>query len=284
MVEFNGALYSYVHNLQGDVVGIVDNAGSLVVEYKYDAWGKSTLVRTLTTEYETLAELNPFRYRGYVYDEETGLYYLRSRYYASALCRFVNSDTFIGVSSLLSSHNVFCYCYNVAPKHKDANGKFAIAATGTLTYKFIEGSLIFLTMMGLISKSSTPDVNPSHTSNDTPSNTSGKTVEEELGEIAGQYGDLECVAARDAIVDYLLTRNLSYTVIELQFSPIPGYVYSNMYDRQISENGYHVGVEYNGNVYCNVHPLGLPEQTWIDDFEAAFNEPPVITRFSVTLE
>ena len=44
MVEFNGALYSYVHNLQGDIVGILDNAGSLVVEYKYDAWGKPTLV------------------------------------------------------------------------------------------------------------------------------------------------------------------------------------------------------------------------------------------------
>ena len=56
MVEFNGALYGYVHNLQGDVVGIVDSAGSLVVEYKYDAWGKPTLVRTLTTAYEMLAE------------------------------------------------------------------------------------------------------------------------------------------------------------------------------------------------------------------------------------
>ena len=43
MVEFNGALYSYIHNLQGDIVGIVDSAGSLVVEYKYDAWGKPTL-------------------------------------------------------------------------------------------------------------------------------------------------------------------------------------------------------------------------------------------------
>ena len=81
MVEFNGTVYSYVHNLQGDVVGIVDSAGSLVVEYKYDAWGKPILVRTLTTAYEALAELNPFRYRGYVFDEETRLYYLRSRYY-----------------------------------------------------------------------------------------------------------------------------------------------------------------------------------------------------------
>ena len=54
MVDFNGALYSYVHNLQGDIVGIVDSAGSLVVEYKYDAWGKPTHVRTLTTAYERM--------------------------------------------------------------------------------------------------------------------------------------------------------------------------------------------------------------------------------------
>lgn len=74
------------------------------------------------------------------------------------------------------------------------------------------------------------------------------------------------------------------TVIELQFSPIPGYVYSNMYDRQIGENGHHVGVEYKGNVYCNVHPPGLPEQTWMNDFKAALNEPPDITRSSVILE
>ena len=69
MVEFNGTLYSYVHDLRGDIVGILDNTGSRVVEYKYDTWGKPTLVRALTTEYEALAELNPFRYRGYVWDD-----------------------------------------------------------------------------------------------------------------------------------------------------------------------------------------------------------------------
>ena len=73
MVNFNGSLYSYVHNLQGDVVGIVDSLGSMVVEYKYDAWGKPVSVRTLTDAYETIAELNPFRYREYVYDVVTRL-------------------------------------------------------------------------------------------------------------------------------------------------------------------------------------------------------------------
>ncbi len=110
MVKFNGALYSYIHNLQGDIVGIVDSAGSLVVEYKYDAWGKPTLVRTLTTAYEVLAELNPFRYRGYVYDEETGLYYLRSRAYNPVQGRFLLSDVLIVPRRSFRDSNVFAYC------------------------------------------------------------------------------------------------------------------------------------------------------------------------------
>ena len=57
MVNFNGAYYMYLHNLQGDVVGLVDNSNNLVVEYKYDAWGKPTLVRTLTTAYERKDEI-----------------------------------------------------------------------------------------------------------------------------------------------------------------------------------------------------------------------------------
>ena len=79
VVDFNGVKYGYVHNLQGDIVAIVDGGGNQVVEYTYDAWGRP-LSKT-GTKADTLGTLNPFRYRGYVYDEETGLYYLRSRYY-----------------------------------------------------------------------------------------------------------------------------------------------------------------------------------------------------------
>ncbi|MEG1844328.1 MAG: hypothetical protein RR296_08795, partial [Clostridia bacterium] len=92
MVAYNGTLYTYLHNLQGDIIAIVDNVGSKVVEYGYDAWGKPTKTAskvaadgsTLTIEYAELARLNPFRYRGYVWDVETGYYYLRSRYYDPA--------------------------------------------------------------------------------------------------------------------------------------------------------------------------------------------------------
>ena len=133
MVDFNGALYSYVHNLQGDVVGIVDSAGSLVVEYKYDAWGKPTLVRTLTTAYEALAELNPFRYRGYVYDEETGLYYLRSRFYSPQLTRFLNPDAIVGVIGSILQQNLFLYASNMPTIFGDANGRFLCTLIGAVT-------------------------------------------------------------------------------------------------------------------------------------------------------
>ena len=93
-------------------MGIVDSAGNLVVEYKYDAWGKPVAVRTLTTAYETLAELNPFRYRGYVYDEETGLYYLRSRYYQKTWGRFVNADVLLRLNKRSPMVSQFFYCAN----------------------------------------------------------------------------------------------------------------------------------------------------------------------------
>lgn len=62
---------SLAHNLQGGIVGILDSTGALVVEYKYDAWGK--LLSTTGSLADTLGKRNPFRYRGYVYDEEKEL-------------------------------------------------------------------------------------------------------------------------------------------------------------------------------------------------------------------
>ena len=106
-VRFNGTTYTYLHNLQGDIVGILDNIGNLVVEYKYDAWGKP--LSTAGSLADTLGIRNPFRYRGYVYDEESELYYLRSRFYNSAIGQFVNADTLLGNTRCLLSHNVFTY-------------------------------------------------------------------------------------------------------------------------------------------------------------------------------
>ena len=93
-----------------------------MVEYKYDAWGKPIARRSLTIAYETLGKLNPFRYRGYVYDEETELYYLRSRYYNPTWERFVNADPLIGTIGKINGHNQYTYCRNAPVSMVDPCG------------------------------------------------------------------------------------------------------------------------------------------------------------------
>ena len=90
VVLFNGTAYAYLYNLQGDVIALVDANGSKVVEYKYDAWGKP--ISKTGTLASTLGTVQPFRYRGYAYDEETELYYLKRRYYHASLARFISAD------------------------------------------------------------------------------------------------------------------------------------------------------------------------------------------------
>ena len=110
---YDGVAYAYMYNLQGDVIALVDADGTKVVEYRYDAWGTPlSKTGTLAT---TLGTLNPFRYRGYVYDEETGLYYLRSRYYNPEWGRFVNADT-------IWNGSLFAYCHNSTVAYIDTDG------------------------------------------------------------------------------------------------------------------------------------------------------------------
>ena len=121
IVEFNGTKYGYIHDLQGDIVGIIDSTGTEVVKYTYDAWGKKlTVTGTLAG---SLGVINPFRYRGYVYDEETGLYYLRSRYYRPEWCRFISADKLI-------NGNLYCYCHNSPVRKSDDNGHEDYATLG----------------------------------------------------------------------------------------------------------------------------------------------------------
>ena len=119
VVVYNGTAYAYVKNLQGDIVALLNGAGNVVVSYAYDAWGMP--IGKSGSMAETLGTLNPFRYRGYVFDEETGLYYLRSRYYNPGWGRFVNADSYIGKMTMLS-HNLFLYCHNSPIFRIDASG------------------------------------------------------------------------------------------------------------------------------------------------------------------
>ena len=119
-VSYNGVIYTYIHNLQGDVIGLLDNSGALVVEYKCDAWGKA--ISTTGSLAATLGKRNPFRYRGYVHDEETGLYYLRSRYYIPEWNRFINADNYLFANLKLLLQSVYSYCRNNPSTYTDVNG------------------------------------------------------------------------------------------------------------------------------------------------------------------
>ena len=101
-------------------MGIVDSNGTEVVKYSYDVWGLP-MFATEGSMASTLGKANPFRYRGYVYDEETGLYYLRSRYYNPEWGRFLNADVVLGTDDLVS-HNVYVYCRNNPIDQIDESG------------------------------------------------------------------------------------------------------------------------------------------------------------------
>ena len=122
-VTWNGTTYYYAVNAQGDVMGIFDGSGNCVVTYNWDnAWGYNPEPEGSMAD--TLGTLNPLRYRSYVYDEETGLYYLQSRYYDSEICRFINADIYPTTGQGITGSNMFAYCGNNPVSRKDNSGEF----------------------------------------------------------------------------------------------------------------------------------------------------------------
>jgi len=116
----DGDMYYYVRNGQSDIIGILDNNGIQVVYYQYDSWGNPlTPSGSLAS---TIGADNPFRYRGYYLDSETGLYYLNSRYYDSTVGRFINADGLISASSSLLGTNMYSYCENNPVNGYDPSG------------------------------------------------------------------------------------------------------------------------------------------------------------------
>ena len=104
------------------MVAILNAAGTAVVTYTYDAWG-NPLTQTGPLS-ATLGTHNPLRYRGYVYDTDTGLYYLLSRYYDPQIGRFINADIFTSTGQGLNGTNMFAYCGNNPVSRKDDGGEF----------------------------------------------------------------------------------------------------------------------------------------------------------------
>ena len=95
----------------------------MVVEYTYSPWGE--ILSTTGDEANTIGVINPFRYRGYYYDEETGLYYLNARYYDPETGRFINADSIIAVGTDIATYNMFAYCKNNPIIYSDTDGQWA---------------------------------------------------------------------------------------------------------------------------------------------------------------
>lgn len=159
-VNFNGTEYFYLKNGQRDVTGLVDSTGAKVVQYTYDTWGEVWTVSGSLSS--TLGKLNPFRYRSYVYDNETGLYYLNSRYYNPVWGRFINADGFVSTGQGISGDNMFAYCGNNPVNRYDPSGNafLGIMAGAALLKLFIAGAASCLVYIGFKSIVNNPPASP----------------------------------------------------------------------------------------------------------------------------
>lgn len=127
---YNNIKCLYLKNLQNDVIGIVDNNNNVMVKYYYNAYGQ--IVNVVDTSGINLSTINPFRYRSYYQDDETGWYYLNSRYYDSKCHRFITMDDidYLGDSESVLSYNLYSYCENNPIVHIDSEGNAAANIIG----------------------------------------------------------------------------------------------------------------------------------------------------------
>lgn len=126
-MKYQNEMYFYRKNLFGDILGILDSHGTELVKYEYNSWGK--LLNLTDYSSNGLGRRNPFRFKGYYYDEELGMYYLNSRYYDPETGRFVNADD-VEVLEVeqenLAQYNLYAYCLNNPVNRADESGELSI--------------------------------------------------------------------------------------------------------------------------------------------------------------
>lgn len=128
-MRINDETYVYERNLQGDIVGLLDKTGTWVAKYSYNAWREPIYTtdnkgHDISGDRTHVANKNPYRYRGYYYDVETGFYYLKTRYYDPITCRFINADSYLQTAQGFYDKNVFAYCENDPVNRVDTEGDF----------------------------------------------------------------------------------------------------------------------------------------------------------------
>ena len=142
-MKYNDTTYIYRKDVQGNIIALLDSSGGIVVKYTYDAWGNyaaealdyydgkvqfknvdsDKAFNADYAKYKQLANINPFRYRGYYYDTETELYFLKTRYYDPEVGRFISPDS-IGYldPETINGLNLYAYCNNNPVTNVDPNG------------------------------------------------------------------------------------------------------------------------------------------------------------------
>ena len=126
-VKYNNAQYFYRRDCQGNIIALIDSSGNVVVEYKYDAWGNHEAI-VADEDFVALAEINPFRYRGYYYDSETDLYFLQTRYYDPVVGRFISRDSIeYADPEIICGLNLYAYCGNNPVMNVDPSGHIILS-------------------------------------------------------------------------------------------------------------------------------------------------------------
>ena len=122
-----GFTFFYIRDGLGNIIKLVDEQGNDVVKYSYDSWGKVT-INTISSLHPS-ARFNPFMYKGYIYDVETGLYYCNSRYYNPKWGRFISPDSieYLDPESI-NGLNLYAYCGNDPVNNADPTGHAFISA------------------------------------------------------------------------------------------------------------------------------------------------------------
>ena len=143
---YGNSTYFYRKDILGNIVAILDANGEIVAKYTYDAWGNHTITDTngnVITDENHIANLNPFRYRGYYYDTGIGLYFLKTRYYDPEIGRFMTIDdlSYLDPDSI-NGLNLYAYCLNNPIMCVDPNGHLAISIGLLMLIGFVVGAAI----------------------------------------------------------------------------------------------------------------------------------------------
>ena len=240
-----------MYNSRGDILGFYNSSGDVYVTYTYDAWGKVTSVKNSSGQNvispDLLANIQPLRYRGYVYDNETGLYYLQSRYYDPVTRRFINADSMVTLGSDLTSFNLFIYCGNNPVNRCDPSGDFWLAA-------LIVVVVVAVADIGYHHVSKSNSNHNSKVDNNPETTTKNRIINDQNGETGENFmfgfyraakKACEAIAVHNAKVLKGIDSTLSATISDFQSThAMIGYGYFGSDPSQIGNVLHREGIDY----------------------------------------